>query len=143
MTCILLPVDGSKHSLRTTRKLIEIAQQWRDRPTILPLYVHLPVPRFGGLTTVVGSSAIQRYYREEGEQALAPALKLLAKAGHDAKPEILVGHIAETIVAQAKKNKCDFICLGTHGMGAAVSLVMGSVATKVLHLADVPVILVR
>ena len=55
----------------------------------------------------------------------------------------MVGPVAETIVAYAKRHKCDLICLGTRGMTAAANLVMGSVATKVLHLAGVPVIIVR
>jgi nucleotide-binding universal stress UspA family protein len=35
------------------------------------------------------------------------------------------------------------IYLGTRGMTAISNLVLGSVATKVLHLADTPVVLVR
>jgi nucleotide-binding universal stress UspA family protein len=35
------------------------------------------------------------------------------------------------------------IYMGTRGMGAVSGLVMGSTATKVLHLASVPVVLVH
>ena len=118
-------------------------KEWRSKPEVLPLYVHLPVPRVGGLGSVIGKSAIQRYYQEEGDTALAPTVKLLAKAGFSTEPLILVGPVAETIAAHAKKAGCDFIFLGTRGMTAAANLVMGSVTTKVLHIADVPVILVR
>ena len=48
-----------------------------------------------------------------------------------------------SIVEYAKRQKCDMICVGTRGMTAAANLVMGSVATKVLHLADVPVIVIK
>jgi nucleotide-binding universal stress UspA family protein len=35
------------------------------------------------------------------------------------------------------------IYMGTRGMTAVSNMVMGSIATKVLHLADVPVVLVH
>ncbi len=143
MTKILLPVDGSKHALRAARQLIGITQQWLQRPEIVPLFVHLPVPRIGGISTVVGASTLRDYYRTEGEAALAPVERLLAKAGHAVKSGIQVGPIADTIVEYAKRQKCDMICVGTRGMTAAANLVMGSVATKVLHLADVPVIVIK
>ena len=143
MTRILVPVDGSKHALRGVRKLIGIAQWWLERPEIVPLYVHLPVPRIGGMASLIGAPALRRYYKEEGEAALASAVKALERAGYTVHPAIMVGPVAETIVAYAKRHKCDLICLGTRGMTAAANLVMGSVAAKVLHLAGVPVIIVR
>jgi nucleotide-binding universal stress UspA family protein len=54
-----------------------------------------------------------------------------------------VGDIAATIVRLAAKQHCDMIYMGTRGMGAVSGLVMGSTATKVLHLASVPVVLVH
>ena len=143
MTKILLPIDGSKHSLRAARKLIDIAQQWLERPEIVPLYVHLPVPRVGGIASVVGAPALRRYYKEEGEEALAPVERALVKAGYKVASAIQVGPIADTIIEYAHRNKFDLICLGTRGMTAAANLMLGSVATKVLHLAEVPVIVVR
>ncbi len=38
---------------------------------------------------------------------------------------------------------CDLIVMGTHGRGPVAGLVMGSVATRVLHLAACPVLLVK
>lgn len=143
MTRILLPVDGSKHALRATRKLIKVAQQWLERPEIVPLYVHLPVPRVGGISAVVSTAALRNYYKEEGEAALAPVERLLEKAGYQVDSHIQVGPIADTIVEYARRGKCDLICIGTRGMTAAANLMMGSVATKVLHLAEVPVIVIK
>jgi nucleotide-binding universal stress UspA family protein len=84
-----------------------------------------------------------RYYREEGEKMLAAARGLLDAAGITYAPHILVGPIAETIVAHARGSGCHMICMGTRGMTALSNVVMGSTATKVLHLADVPVVLVH
>ena len=38
---------------------------------------------------------------------------------------------------------CDLIVMGTHGRSGFAGLVMGSVASRVLHLADCPVLLVK
>jgi nucleotide-binding universal stress UspA family protein len=38
---------------------------------------------------------------------------------------------------------CDGIVMGTRGMSAVGNLVMGSVATKVIHLTKLPVTLVK
>ncbi len=143
MTKILLPIDGSKPALKAARKLIELAQLLRERPEIVPLYVHLPVPNVGRFGAGVGKSALQRYYEEEGRAALAPAEKLLKAAGYAASSAIRVGPVARTIVDYAAKGGCDLICMGTRGMSSAANLVMGSVASKVLHAAKVPVIVVR
>ena len=131
MTKILLPVDGSKHALRAARQLIGITQQWLQRPEIVPLFVHLPVPRIGGISTVVGASTLR--------SCMTHGVTVLSGV----KSGIQVGPIADTIVEYAKRQKCDMICVGTRGMTAAANLVMGSVATKVLHLADVPVIVIK
>ncbi len=143
MTRILLPVDGSKHALKATRKLIELAGLLRERPEILPLYVHLPVPSFKRFGAVVGKTAVQRYYEEEGREALAPVEKLLKAADYAVRGQIRVGPVAQTIVDYAGKEGCDLTCIGSRGMSAAGSALMGSIASKVLHGSVVPVIVVR
>ena len=51
-------------------------------------------------------------------------------------------HEAYTLKA-AKAGKFDLLILGSHGHGALVNLVMGSVATQVLAGCTVPVLVVR
>jgi len=50
---------------------------------------------------------------------------------------------SKTIVDYAKANKCDHIIMGTRGMGAFGNLVLGSTANQVVHLAEIPVTLVK
>jgi len=140
---ILLAVDGSPYSLDAVACLIEHADWYREKPTLELLTVHLPVPKLPRMHLVVGKNQIERYYQEEGEAMLAGAKKKLDAAGIRYNASILVGPIAETIVAHAKKARCDLIFIGTHGRTAAGNMLLGSVATKVLHIATVPVLLVR
>ncbi len=46
-------------------------------------------------------------------------------------------------VKHAKSTRCDLICIGTRGMSALGKALVGSTATKVLHISDLPVLLVK
>jgi nucleotide-binding universal stress UspA family protein len=54
-----------------------------------------------------------------------------------------VGEVADIIVRYAQDQKCDQLVMGIRGMGALSNMIMGSVATKVLHLSDMPVLCVK
>jgi len=44
---------------------------------------------------------------------------------------------------QVRDTECDAIIMGTRGMGSLANLVIGSVTTKVIHLVEVPVTLIK
>ena len=140
---ILLAVDGSKNALNAVECLIQHASWYRDEPEVELVTVHLPVPNVRGLSKVVGRRELQRYYEEEGQANLEKAAARLAKAAIPFKRKVLVGPIAETLDRHAREAGCDLILLGTRGMTATANAVLGSTATKLLHITSVPVMLVR
>jgi nucleotide-binding universal stress UspA family protein len=140
---VLIAVDGSKQSLDAVQCLIEHADWYREMPGVELLTVHLPVPKLPRMGMAVGKSQIQRYYKEEGEARLAAAKRRLDSAGIKYTATVQVGPVAETIVKRAKDTRCDLIYIGTRGMTAVGKALMGSTATKVLHISDTPVLLVR
>lgn len=139
---ILIAADGSECSARAVDSLIEHLKWFAERPELHLLYVHLPVP-IGLATKHVSQDVLERYYREEGEQALQAAEARLTAAKLAFTRHIHVGPVAETIVKVARELGCELVCMGTHGRGAVSGALLGSVATKVLHLANVPVLLAR
>ena len=134
---ILLAVDGSVHSLDAVKCVVDHADWYREKPQVELLTVHRPVPKLPRMGVAVGKTQIERYYQEEGEQALAEAKKLLERAGLRYEPRILVGDPAEIIVKHAKQSRADVICVGTP------SKWIGSIANKVMNLSEVPVLLVK
>jgi nucleotide-binding universal stress UspA family protein len=140
---ILIAVDGSKGSLDAVQCLIDHASWYRDKPEVLLVTVHLPVPKLPGMGAVVGKSQIQNYYRQEGEAQLGPAKQKLDAAGISYEESILVGPVAESIVKHAKARRCDLIYIGTRGMTEIGKAMLGSTASKVLHISDVPVLVVK
>jgi nucleotide-binding universal stress UspA family protein len=140
---ILLAVDGSRHSLKAVKCLIEHAGWYREKPVVELVTVHLPVPRIRGMGAVVSASQVRRYYDREGNAALSKARKLLDAAGIPYSPRLLVGPVAESIVKQAGIARCDLIMIGTRGMSAAANLLLGSSATRVVTLSPIPVLLAK
>lgn len=140
---ILLAVDGSKHSLKAVKCLIEHAEWYRGTPDVELVHVHLPIPRLPRMNAVVGASQIRRYYDREGRAALAKARRVLDRAGIRYAARTLVGPVAETLVKHARLTRCDLIMVGTRGLTAAANLLLGSTADKLAHVSTVPVLLVK
>ena len=140
---ILLAVDGSQNSLHAVEFLIEHARWYREAPQVELVTVHLPVPKLPHMGKVVGRRELQRYYAEEGRANLARAARRLKAGGIDFTQRVLVGTIAETIARHAKEAGCELILIGTRGLTATAGALLGSTATKVLHIAKTPVLLVR
>src|SRR5262245_56713905 len=103
----------------------------KEAPHVELVTVHRPVPKVGGFaSTVVNPRAIEDYYSQEGGKSLAPAQALLDEAKIAYTPHILIGEVAQMIVEHAEKSGCQIIYLGTRGLSAMSSLLLGSVATK-------------
>lgn len=142
MLSVLIPVDGSGYSDRAVSHFILHAALYREVPQIHLLHVHAPIP-VGRVQQHIGHETLEAYYREESEALLASAETLLNDAGLAFAHHIHVGPTAEVIVKLARELGCAMVVMGTHGRGALPAALLGSVASKVLHLADCPVLLVK
>jgi nucleotide-binding universal stress UspA family protein len=140
---ILLAVDGSKAALGAVKRVIDHVGEFRDAPTIDLVTVHRPIPKVRGMGAGVGKSQVERYYQDEGEKALAEAKKLLDKAGIPYHAQVLVGDPAEAIMQQCRKARCNLVALGAKGRSAFGDMLLGSTASKVIQISEVPVLLVK
>jgi nucleotide-binding universal stress UspA family protein len=75
-----------------------------------------------------------RHFGEELEQAGVPVKLELVRA--------FIGHVAKVIVQSAREHEAGVIVLGS-GRGDLTAALLGSVAHKVIHLADRPVLVAR
>ncbi len=139
----LVPVDGSESAVRAVGRMINMLAWFRDGVEIHLLNVQHPMPYGNRVSSVLGQDKVAQYHHDEGIAALQPARNKLDTAGVKYVFHIGVGDAAETIVRYAKDQGCDQIVMGTRGLGSVSNLILGSVATKVLHLAEVPVLLVK
>jgi nucleotide-binding universal stress UspA family protein len=138
---ILLAVDGSTFSkkmlayLATHDTLFTTAHEY----TVFNAQPPLP-PR---ARSALGKDTVEKYYVEEGDKVLNPVRKFLKRHGIEAKSSFKVGHAGELISKAAQDGEFDLLVMGSHGNGAIMTLVMGSVATQVLAHCKVPVLVVR
>jgi len=141
MLKILLPVDGSEASVRATDYVVGLA---RAGAKVHANVLNVQVPVLSGHAKMfLSQDVLNEYYRTEGEKTLLPAIESLKQAGVPATEHLAVGHIGETIAQYAKQHGIDQIVMGTRGMGSVSNMLLGSVATKVIHLSHVPVTLVK
>jgi nucleotide-binding universal stress UspA family protein len=139
---ILIAVDGSEQALATVAALIRRLEWFRAPVELTLFYSHPPLP-YKHAAAWAGKEAIHSYYEEESVAALATARELLVGHGIGHTVEKRVGEPAHEIVAFAAAAGLDLIVMGTHGHTALANLVMGSVATKVLANAKVPVLFLK
>jgi nucleotide-binding universal stress UspA family protein len=137
----LVPVDGSENALRAVRHLINLVKG-REPMEVFLLNVQEPIDAWE-VRRCLKPEEIEAMQEVRGGDALKAARELLEQAGVPFTAEVLIGDLAPSIAGYAKRMGCDKIIMGTRGMTPLANLLMGSVATKVIHLADVPVTLVK
>jgi nucleotide-binding universal stress UspA family protein len=137
---ILVPIDGSDPSRRSTQHVLDLAARG------LSLDVHLlnvqPAVR-GVAASLVSHGDLESYHRDEGMKVLAESLGLVEAAGLKPHAHVGVGDPGETVLAFARRLDCDQIVMGTRGHGSVTGLLLGSVARHVVGGAAVPVTLLR
>jgi len=138
---ILLAVDGSAYSKKMLAYLATHDSLLHPNNEYGVFTAQLPLPPRA--RAAVGKEIVEAYYAEESEKILAPVSKFLLRHGIDAKSSWKVGSAGEAISKMATQGKFDLVVMGSHGHGALVNLVMGSVATQVLAHCKVPVLIVR
>jgi nucleotide-binding universal stress UspA family protein len=134
---VLLAVDGSPHSLGAVRYLRDQFSRHGEQPQIELVTVHRPVPMLPNMGKVIGKGDLERYYDEEGRQALTEAARLLDRAGVPYRSQVLVGEPGDAIVERAKEGGFDLVCVGTPAAW------IGSTTYKVINRAEVPVLVVK
>ena len=138
---IVLAVDGSPISTRAARHVASLHRQLADKPEVIVLYADAPLLRSVAMS--LGTRGVDKYHADNGRVALKGAKPVLSRAGVAFTEKVLVGDPAPTILKFIKSSKCDLLVMGSRGLGAFKNLVLGSVATKILSMCDVPVTIVR
>lgn len=141
---VLMPVDGSETALRAATRFAALAPQLQKTEVLL-LNVQSPIAMNERIINGRPSELqhLEAPLREAAEKLFASTRKELDEAGIAHTEHVEFGDPAAAIADFAQRHHCDQIVMGTHGLGAIAQMVLGSVATKVLHLAAMPVMLVR
>lgn len=138
----LVPIDGSASAMRALAHAVAELQGRADAQLHVLNVQTPPVHPFPG--KLVSPDLIDRELRRAGEGVLESPQAVARAAGIACASHVRIGHHpGDEIAACAAEQGCDAIVMGTRGMGAVVGLLLGSVATKVVHVAQQPVTLVK
>jgi len=146
MNCVLIAVDGSENSMRAVDAACR--QVVRGQPVTVHLLNVQPPINSRIVKSYLSQDLVDKFYQELGETTLESARARLRDAEIAYTSRVEVGDVAQTIARYARDLNCDQVIMGTRGLGsggvaAISSLLLGSIATKVLHLVDVPVTFVK
>ena len=129
---ILLAVDGSEHSNKAVAAAGDLAK--KSGGDVYAVYVHEE-----GMFSPVESVP-------QAQDVVSDVVANLVAGGTKASGEALAarsGSVAPTIIEAARSVGADVIVIGTRGLSDFSGLLLGSVAHKVIHHADCPVLVVR
>jgi len=140
---ILLPTDGSTSADKAAETAVDLARRYGARLSIVSVIDPVPFISFPE-----GGGEALAYYLDAAEEAatqgIAQAGARATAAGVSFDSQVLREHgPAQSVVDFAAKGGVDLIVMGSHGRRGLDSLLLGSVAHKVLTLAKVPVLVVK
>jgi nucleotide-binding universal stress UspA family protein len=145
MPRLLVPLDGSPPSLRALDHAIALAEALKGAGPnhIHVICVHEMPHDYGRSAAYFTAEQIAQMEEQFSAAVLQPAIEKLKTSGIAFSSESAGGEVAHAIADSAEREGCDAIVMGTRGMGSIGSLMLGSVATKVVHLTKLPVTLVK
>lgn len=142
---ILLATDGSVASDHAAQLAVEMARTHGSRLTAV--YVTDPYPFLSiGQANPLGLQAYMAAAQQSASEAHARVAALCDQGG---APVVLQARMVENVAAAtgivqlAADEGADLIVMGSHGRTGLVRFMVGSVVTKVLAEASVPVMVVR
>ena len=136
---ILLAVDGSKYSEKAVELAKRLAMATNDEVVVTHVTELLPArfQTYPGLDQELDNETIEltKGYMADLEEAGIKARAELRGAQY--------GGVARVLTNLAEDLDAGLIVMGSHGRGDLTALLLGSVAHKVLHLSQRPVLIAR
>ncbi len=140
---IVVPVDGSESANRAVAHALSLAAGRDDAEITLLNVQNAQTLDTSDISTITSVGADTERAAEHSEKALRHAIALCRKAQVKFSSRSLFGPIAKTIETTARQIGADQIVMGTRGFGPLRGAVLGSVSSKIVRLARIPVTLVK
>jgi universal stress protein A len=139
---IVCPTDFSGPACTCVRTASELAEHFDAELLLVNVVPALPsVPPDPNYVFKIPE--YEQYLHADAEQQLRKAREELVSKNVKVRTQVGHGSAAEEIVLIAKADHADLIVISTHGSTGFERLVFGSVAEKVVRLAECPVLTVR
>ena len=137
---ILLPFDGSFHSINAAKFALDLARLYEAEVTILYCYETKGTsPKMLPPNLI---SAINENNKTEAKKILNGAIGVFENQGVNYSTELIEGSAGKVLTNLAKNGNYDLIIMGSHGHSDIAGLFLGSVTHKVLNKLYCPVMIV-
>ena len=150
---ILVPLDGSEHSLRALEIAIQIAKRFDGKITLIhvysvgvrPIIMSEPTtltPPTVPIMAPTGFSVVEAA-RKAGASILADGENKVKAEGVHVETLLKEGHTVQEILKTAKDGKSDLIVMGARGISKIREVLLGSVSDGVIRNAPCPVLVTK
>ena len=151
---ILVPLDGSEHSLRALTTAVHIAKKFDGKITLIHVYsvtvrpVIIPEPTTLAppgipVMTPAEVSKVAEAARKVGSGILADGEQKVKAEGVQVETLLREGHVVQEIINTAREGGFDLIVMGARGVSKIKEILMGSVSDGVTRNAPCPVLVVK
>jgi len=150
LSTILVPIDGSKSSMKALEFAIDLAVKYKSRICIVNV---IPTYQLCHWFTVSGGifcsnsifvpSVIMREMEKESKSLLISALTLVRSIGIESYAIMEKGYPANEIVRIANEENIDLIVIGSENPNIFVRILFGSISQSVARKAPCSVLIVK
>ena len=146
---ILVPIDGSKNSVRALNTAINLAKFTKSKIVglhVLPTDVSsLSIIELMKPLSSIQSKGYEEKLRKRGQKFIENASLRCKQNRINFDSKIVKGNPGYDTIkfAHNKKNSVDLIIMGSRGEGHAEEILLGSVSYHVVHKSKIPVMIVK
>lgn len=150
---ILVPLDGSEHSLKALGVAIQIAKKFRGKITLVHVYSVvsvpsvMPEPSFAttGIPVMTPSdiSKLGEVARKVASTILDNGERIVKAEKVEVNKLLEEGHTVQEIIRVAKEGNFELIVMGARGISHIREMLLGSVSDGVMHHVACPVLVVK
>ncbi len=151
---ILVPLDGSEHSLKALDEAAQIAKASKGKITLMNVYsvsaqpIMMPEQSASGYIgrPILTGEEISRLIedtRKFGSRILDDGEQKIKAEGIEVEKKLVEGHVVQEIVRTANEGNFDLIVLGARGVSHIREMLLGSVTDGVIHHARCAVLVIK
>jgi nucleotide-binding universal stress UspA family protein len=140
---ILVPLDGSEHSINALEKAIQIAKKFDGKITLIHAYSTdlVPLPKEYAVTEA--APELVEVSRYKGASILTEAQIRAKDQGVQVETLLKAGQAVENIVETSRNGDFDLIVMGARGLSPIKEILLGSVSHGVTTHAPCPILVVK
>ncbi len=143
MQKVLLAIDGSRYSDKALKYVKDMMRENSNIEVTILSVLEVPNNINSFNNAEMTPATFESSANESAKRLLSSAGEFFKMDGLEVKTISKFGHPATVICEYAQYAGYDLIAVGSRGLGTLKGLFMGSVSSKVAHMAHCPVLIIK